>query len=49
MIDLLRSSDLIRNRWKNYQRKNEYAKDIEFDDILNCIEKIINVQTRIIA
>ena len=48
-IDLLRSSDLIRNRWKNYQRKNEYAKDIEFDDILNCIEKIINVQTRIIA
>ena len=48
-IDLLRSSDLIRNRWMIYQRKNEYAKDIEFDDILNCIEKIIDVQTRAVA
>ena len=48
-IDLLRNSDLIRNRWMIYQRKNEYAKDIEFDDILNCIEKIIDVQTRAVA
>lgn len=40
-LDVIRKSDLLRARWKNYQRKYEYAKDIEFDEILNCIEQII--------
>lgn len=44
-INLLRDSQLIRLRWKNYQRKYEYAKSIAFDDILNCIEKLIDVIT----
>ncbi len=41
-IDIIRDSELIRIRWKNYQRKYEYAKDINFDDILDCIEKMMN-------
>ena len=40
-IDLIRDSELIRARWKNYQRKYEYAKDIDFDDILDCIIKMM--------
>ena len=36
-IDILRESELIRSRWRIYQRKYEYAKDIDFDDILDCI------------
>lgn len=44
-INLFRESQLIRLRWKNYQRKYEYAKSIAFDDILNCIEKLIDVIT----
>ena len=38
--------DKIRNiskeRWKSYQRKYDYAKNINFDDILVCLEKIIS-------
>ncbi len=41
-IDIIRDSELIRIRWKNYQRKYEYAKDINFDDVLDCIEKMMN-------
>lgn len=40
-IDVLRESELIRSRWKIYQRKYEYAKDIDFDDILDCIVKMV--------
>ena len=40
-IDLLKDSELIRSRWRIYQRKYKYAKDIDFDDILNCIEKMM--------
>lgn len=41
-IDLIRNSELLRVKWKSYQRKYEYAKDINFDDILNCIEKMVS-------
>lgn len=44
-INLLRDSKLISSRWKIYQKKYEYAQDIDFDDILNCIEKMINIIT----
>ena len=42
-IKLIRDSELIRARWKNYQRKYDYAKDINFDDILDCIEKMMKL------
>lgn len=40
-LDVIRDSESLRGRWKNYQKNYEYAKDIEFDDILNCIEKLM--------
>ena len=48
-IDLIRDSNLIRSRWKTYQRKYEYAKDISFDDILNCIEKIMEKRDPVVV
>lgn len=48
-IDVLRNSDLIRNRWKIYQKKNEYAKDINFDDILDCITKMMNEKDPVVV
>lgn len=38
--------DKIRNiskeRWKSYQRKYDYANNIDFDVILMCLQKIIS-------
>lgn len=36
-IKLIRDSELIRIRWKNYQKKYDYAKNIDFDDILDSV------------
>ncbi len=40
-IDLLRNSDVIKSRWNIYQRKYDYAKNITFDNILDCLEKMM--------
>ncbi len=40
-IDIIRNSELLVARWKNYQRKYEYAKGIDLGKILDCIEKMI--------
>lgn len=42
-LDLIMHSNILKNRWKNYQKRYEYAKNIDFDEILICLGKIINV------
>ena len=48
-IDILRESELIRSRWRIYQRKYEYAKDIDFDDILDCILKMMEQRDPVVV
>jgi len=40
-INIIKNSNLLKARWTMYQKKYKYAKDINFEEILNCIEKII--------
>ena len=42
-LDLIMDSSILKERWKSYQKRYEYARNIEFDEILICLEKIINV------
>ena len=48
-IDVLKSSDLIKSKWKIYQRKYEYAKDIDLDEILDCIEKMMEQRELVVV
>lgn len=48
-IDVLRDSDLVRSKWRIYQRKYEYAKDIDFDNILDCIEKMMEQRDPVVV
>ena len=47
-IDLIRESKTIRERWIIYQKRYKYAKSIDFDDILNCIEEMMSQRDSII-
>ena len=42
-LDLIMDSNILKDRWKKYQKRYEYASNIDFDEILICLEKIINV------
>ena len=42
-LDLIMDSNILKDRWKNYQKRYEYARNIDFDEILICLKKIINV------
>lgn len=39
---LVKESTILRKRWLMYSNKYDYAKDIEYDEILECIEQLIN-------
>jgi len=42
-LDLIMDSNILKERWKSYQKRYKYASDINFDEILICLENIINV------
>lgn len=40
-IDIIRNSEILKERWNKYQRNFSYAEGIEFEDIMNCLEIMI--------
>lgn len=40
-IAILKDSKIIKNRWDSYKKKYEYAKNIDYDKIMQCIEEIV--------
>ena len=42
-IAILKNSEIIKNRWNLYKKKYEYANDIDYEEIMKCVEEIIKV------
>lgn len=42
-ITILKDSEIIKNRWESYKKKYEYANDIDYYEIMKCIEEIVKV------
>ncbi len=42
-ISILKDSKIIKNRWDSYKKKYEYANDINYDQIMKCIEEFVKV------
>ena len=42
-ITILKDSEIIKKRWDSYKKKYKYANDIDYDEVLICLEKIINL------
>ena len=47
-INTIKNSDVLKLRWKNYQRKYKYAEDITFEDIINTLKEIVRVLEAVI-
>ncbi len=41
-LDVIRNSDILKERWNKYQKNFAYAEGIEFSEIINCLEIMID-------
>ena len=48
-VAILKDSEIIKNRWNSYKKKYEYANDIDYEEIMKCVEEIIKVILPIIV
>ncbi len=42
-FEVISNSDILKTRWKSYARKNKYAENISYEDIIDCLDKLIKV------
>ena len=42
-IAILKDSEIIKIRCDSYKKKYEYANDIDYNEIMQCIEEIVKV------
>lgn len=40
-LDIIRNSEVLKERWNKYQKNFAFAKRIEFEDIMKCLEIMI--------
>ena len=42
-LNLLKDSKILRDKWASYSRKNSYARNLEFDETIKCLEEFIDI------
>lgn len=42
-LNIIKDSKVLREKWYSYARKNNYARDLDFDDVVKCLEKFIEI------
>ncbi len=43
ILNIIKNSDILKSRWKVYQKKYDYAKNIDFSKTIEPIETILNI------
>ena len=42
-LNIVKESKVLKDKWISYSRKNSYARDVEFQETLKCLEQFINI------
>lgn len=42
-LNVVKNSKILRDKWTNYSRKNSYAKNLEFEETIKCLEEFIEI------
>ena len=43
IIEQLNNSDIMKKQWERYQKNNFYAKEIKYDDLIECLKQVGNL------
>ncbi len=42
-LNIVRESNVLKDKWISYSRKNRYARNVEFEETLDCLEQFIDI------
>ena len=48
-LDIIKNSDILKERWNKYRKNFSYAKDVKFNEIIDCLEIMIGKFSPVVA
>lgn len=42
-LNIVKESNVLKDKWASYSRKNSYARDVKFEETLKCLEQFIEI------
>lgn len=42
-LNVVKDSKILRDKWTSYSRKNSYARNLEFEETIKCLEDFIDI------
>ena len=42
-LNVVKDSKILRDKWVSYSRKNSYARNLEFDETIKCLEDFMKI------
>ena len=48
-LNIVKESKVLKDKWISYSRKYSYARDVEFEETLKCLEQFINIIVPVVA
>ena len=42
-LNVVKDSKILRDKWASYSRKNSYARNLEFDETIKCLEDFMKI------
>ena len=42
-LNVIKDSKVLRDKWTSYSRKNSYARNLEFNETIKCLEEFIDI------
>ncbi len=42
-LNIVKDSKILEEKWNSYSRKNNYARKVGFEEVLECLEQFINI------
>lgn len=48
-LNIVKESKVLKDKWISYSRKYSYARDVEFEETLKCLEQFINIIVSVAA
>ena len=42
-LNVVKDSKILRDKWTSYSRKNGYARNLEYDETIKCLEEFIDI------
>lgn len=48
-LNIIKDSKVLKDKWMSYSRKNNYARNLSFDETIKCLEDFVEIIVQLVV